>query len=178
MSLRPAISICVLTRALFPRVSALHLDFRLREAAGQVLTNDLQVHLLELSKLQIRAEEVYHASVVERWAWFLRHAEELTVSDVRRLFPDPEFTEAAEVLEMVSQTPAQRMLHDARVKLQRDEESRLRGAHPEGLEKVRQEGRQEGLIVGRILLLQQLLEIPQWREVDFAGCSAGELKEL
>ena len=56
--LRPAISICVLTRGLFPESSALHLDFRLREATGQVLTNDLQVHLLELSKLQIPAGDV------------------------------------------------------------------------------------------------------------------------
>ena len=62
------------------------------------------------------------------------------------------------------------MLYDSRVKLQRDEESRLRGAH--------QAGRQEGLIAGRILLLQQLLDVPQWRDDEFARCSPGELQEL
>ncbi len=33
-ALRPAISICVLTQALFPASSALHLDFRLRESSS------------------------------------------------------------------------------------------------------------------------------------------------
>ena len=44
---RPAISICVLTEALFPASSALHLDFRLRESSSdRILTDDLQIHLL------------------------------------------------------------------------------------------------------------------------------------
>ena len=48
--LRPAISICVLSQAIFAEPPALHLDFRLREApTAQTLTDDLQIHLLQLN---------------------------------------------------------------------------------------------------------------------------------
>ena len=70
------------------------------------------------------------------------------------------------VLEMISQTPEQRLLYNARLKFQRDEESRLL------------EARQEGAIVGRIHLLQELLGLRQWTMDEFAGCDASQLAEL
>jgi hypothetical protein len=61
--LRPAISICVLSQAMFAQPPALHLDFRLREAStDRTLTDDLQIHLLQLNHLQVSAESVYNAS--------------------------------------------------------------------------------------------------------------------
>ena len=81
--LRPAISICVLAQAMFPESSALHLDFRLREASTDViLTNDLQIHLLQLNKLQATAENVYHAIPAERWAYFLQNADKLPAAEI------------------------------------------------------------------------------------------------
>jgi predicted transposase/invertase (TIGR01784 family) len=57
-ALRPAISICVLTQALFAGSSALHLDFRLRESSSDlILTDDLQIHLLQLNNLRVTAEK-------------------------------------------------------------------------------------------------------------------------
>ncbi len=48
--LRPAISICVLSQAMFSASPALHLDFRLREMSTNLaLTDDLQIHLLQLN---------------------------------------------------------------------------------------------------------------------------------
>jgi predicted transposase/invertase (TIGR01784 family) len=105
VELRSAISICVLTQAMFPQITRLHLDFRLREKSGSILTDDVQIHLLELSKLRVSAENVYNSSPAERWAYFLRNAEQLTQDEIRRLFPDEEIVEAAGVLEMISQTP-------------------------------------------------------------------------
>ena len=67
---------------------------------------------------------------------------------------------------MISQTPEQRLLYNARLKFQRDEESRLL------------EARQEGAIVGRIHLLQELLGLRQWTMDEFAGCDATQLAEL
>ena len=176
--LRPAISICVLTQSMFPQIPALHLDFRLREKKGLILTDDLQIHLFELSKLQVTAQNVYNASPAERWAFFLRNAERLTRGDIGRLFPDKEMAEAAGVLEMISQTPEQRLLYDARLKFQRDEESRMQEALKRGIQEGRQEGRQEGVIVGRILLLQELLGVRPWAMDEFAGCNASQLAEL
>jgi len=69
------------------------------------LTDDVQIHLLELSKLLVTAENVYYASPAERWAYFLKNAEQLTQDEIVRLFPDQEIAEAAGVLEMISRTP-------------------------------------------------------------------------
>lgn len=173
-ALRPAISICVLTHALFPQFPELHLDFRLREKTGAILTDDLQIHLLELSKLRVTAHNVYSSSPAERWAYFLQHAEQLTQSDISRLFPDEEIAEAAGVLEMISQTPEQRLLYNARLKFQRDEESRLRNARQEG----RQEGEARGLQIGRIPLLQEMLGQPPSTVEELAGYSDAQLNDM
>jgi predicted transposase/invertase (TIGR01784 family) len=123
--LRPSISICVLAGAMFSEVPQLHLEFRLREmSSGVILTNDVQVHILQLNHLQITEEMLYNATPIERWAWFLRNVENLSVEDVARLFPDPEFSEAAGVLQMIAQTPEELMEYRARLKYQRDEMAR------------------------------------------------------
>ena len=173
--LRPAISICVLTQAMFPESPELHLDFRLRESSsGLILTDDLQIHLLQLNNLRVTAENVYHALPAERWSYFLQNADKLTPEEIRRLFPDEEIAEAAGVLEMISQTPEQLMFYNARLKFQRDEEARLRKAQQDGF----REGEYRGLKLGRITLLQQLLGIPQSTMDEFAGCDASQLSEL
>ena len=66
LELCPAISICVLSQAMFAEPPALHLDFRLREVStARTLTDDLQIHLLQLNHLQVTAENVYDASPAE-----------------------------------------------------------------------------------------------------------------
>ena len=109
---------------------------------------------------------MYHASPAERWAYFLRNAVQLTQSEVSQLIPDEEIAEAAGVLEMISQTPAQRLLYEARLKFQRDEESKLRQA--------RQEGRQEG----RILVLQDLLGMRQSTTTELAEYDEAQLHDM
>jgi predicted transposase/invertase (TIGR01784 family) len=97
--LRPSISICVLAGALIRQPAKLHLDFRLREETLPItLTDDLQIHFLQLKHLQVTAETLYTATPIERWCWFFRHAPELTTEQVSQLLPDQEFTEAARVL--------------------------------------------------------------------------------
>ena len=177
-ALRPAISICVLTKALFPQVPGLHLDFRLREATGLILTNNLQIHLLELPKLRVTVQTVYHATPTERWACFLRNAEQLTSNEVTRMFPDQEFAEAAGVLEMISHTPEQNRLYNARLKFQRDDAARLEQALADGLQQGLQQGLQKGALVGRIALLQQLLGVPQSTLEELSGCNEAHLNEL
>ena len=185
--LRPAISICVLTHAMFPESPELHLDFRLRESSsGLILTDDLQIHLLQLNKLRVTAKNVYYALPAERWAYFLQNADKLTPVEICRLFPDEELAEAAGVLEMISQTPEQLLLYNARLKFQRDEEARLRKAEEDGrLEGFREgemigeaRGEASGLKLGRITLLQELLGIRPSTSEEFAGFDEAQLKEL
>ena len=185
--LRPAISICVLSKSMFPKSSELHLDFRMRESSSRlILTDDLQIHLLQLKNLRVNVENVYHATAAERWAFFLKNADKLMYEEIDRIFPDEEFAEAAGVLEMISRTPQQQMFYDARLKFQRDEVARLRKAEEDGLErgleKGRQEGRQEGeargLKLGRILVLQELLGIPVSRPEGLAEYDDTQLHSM
>jgi predicted transposase/invertase (TIGR01784 family) len=170
--LRPSISICVLAEPLFTTPPTLHLDFRLREKASiQTLTDDLQIHLLQLSHLQLSLESIYDVSERERWACFLRDADKLTTAEIKRLFPAEEFAEAAGILDMIAQTPEELMEYNARLKFQRDESARLQRARIEG----RQEGREEGEVRGRVTLLQQLLGEPVWTPEEFASRNADEL---
>ena len=193
--LRPSISICVLSGALIRQPAKLHLDFRLREETLPItLTNDLQIHFLQLNHLQVTAETLYTATPIERWCWFLRHAQELTTEQVSQLLPDQEFTEAARVLEMISQTPEQLYEYNARVKAQRDEEARIIYAHQQGIEigiKIGIEigieigikigearGIRRGLLQGQILLLQQLLKLPTCTDEQFAACDIDQLTQM
>ena len=181
--LRPSISICVLSGALIRQPAKLHLDFRLREETLPItLTNDLQIHFLQLNHLQVTAETLYTATPIERWCWFLRHAQELTTEQVNQLLPDQEFTEAARVLEMISQTPEQLYEYNARVKAQRDEEARIIYAQQQGIEKGieigNSQGIRRGLLQGQILLLQQLLKLPTCTDEHFAACDIDQLTQM
>jgi hypothetical protein len=150
--LLPSISICVLAGALISQPAKLHLDFRLREESLPLtLTDDLQIHFLQLNHLQVSL-----------------------------LLPDPEFTEAAKVLDMIAQTPEQLHEYNARVKAQRDEEARVIYAQQQGMKigeargieigqargieigeaRGEKRGIRRGLLQGQILLLQQLLTLP------------------
>jgi hypothetical protein len=170
---------------------ALHLDFRLREASTNLaLTDDLQIHLLQLNHLQVTAENVYDATPAERWAYFLRNADKLTPAEIRRLFPDQEFSEAAGVLEMISKTPEQLMAYNARLKFQRDEAARMEQASLEGeargVEIGEARGREIGVEIGetrgrqigRISLLQELLGKPVWTAEEFAACDTARLNAM
>jgi predicted transposase/invertase (TIGR01784 family) len=188
--LRPAISICVLSQAMFSVPSALHLDFRLREASTHLtLTDDLQIHLLQLNHRQVTAENVYDATPAERWAYFLQNADKLTPAEIRRLFPDQEFSEAAEaagVLDMISKTPEQLMAYNARLKFQRDEAARMEQATLEGEARGEARGREigeargeiRGRQIGRISLLQELLGQRSWSAEEFAACDASQLSAM
>jgi flagellar biosynthesis/type III secretory pathway protein FliH len=161
------------------------------------LTEDIQIHILQLRYLQVTAETVYNASGIERWAWFLYNADRLTLEDIPRLFPDPEFIEAAGILAMIAQTQEEFIAYHARLKAQRDESGRILQAKLDGRQEGREEGRQEGRLEaleqaeamaaereargelrGQITLLQWLLKEPVWTEREFAVCNEATLREL
>ena len=142
---------------------------------GDLFSDDLQIHTLELTKLRVERENLRRTTPAERWAYFLLHAETMSGAEVQELLREPEFVEAAGVLEMINQTPAQLQAYRARRKFQMDEIARLDYARSEGLEegeqkgrqegeqKGRQEGRQEGLekgeLIGQIGVLQSIFGV-------------------
>ncbi len=185
-SLCPAICICVVTQPMFAADSRLHLDFRLREESGLLLTDALQVHVLQLSNLRVTAQNIRKASPLEQWAYFLLNADRMTPEEIRQLFPDIEFSEAAGVLEMVSKNPEQKQLYDARLKFQRDEAARMESALEQGRAEGRDEGLREGIekgiekgeLLGQIKLLQSLLNVSRPTRAELKKYSEVQLSEL
>jgi hypothetical protein len=125
----------------------------------------------------VTRENLAEASAVERWAFFLKYAESLSRNEIEDLFTEPEFTEAAGVLEMINQTPEQLEQYSARLKLRLDEAARLEYARNEGEEKGRREGRKQGLIQ-LIQTLQQLLDLPASTNDDLMKGDDQQLNQL
>lgn len=152
--LRPAIVICVLSKPLLLDGEDLHTDFRLRDKTGLPLTDDLQIHLLELTKLKKTRENIANGTPAENWAFFLINAATMTVKEVRELFSAPEFVEAAGVLEVIKDNPEQLDNYISRMKYEKDAAWRLEAgriaARAEGLAEGRAEGLAEGRAEGRI----------------------------
>ena len=90
-----------------------------------------------------------------------------SIDEVRDLFVEPEFREAAGVLEMISQTPGQFHEYAARQKLRLDDAARIlyaqeegeRKGHEKGLREGEAKGEQRGLLLGRIAVLQEAFSI-------------------
>ncbi|MBS0262284.1 MAG: Rpn family recombination-promoting nuclease/putative transposase [Planctomycetes bacterium] len=194
-SLCPAISICVLGAVLFPGVPDFHLDFRLRNCRNNlVLTDDLQVHIVELPKYNWVRSPPLEATPLEKWVYFLRNAKDVTPEEILAQLIDPIFVEAAGVLEMIAQTPAERAMYEARLKFESDQAWKIQ----EALKKGRQEGRQEGLAagiaqgisqgisqglergnyLGQIRLLQSLLGRPESPPNELAAMEIDQLQKL
>lgn len=121
----PAVSISVLSKSLFPNNPCLHSDFRFRDKRGLVLSNYLQLHLIELPKATANVHNIADRSPVERWAFFFSHAHQIDADELRRVLPDPEFHEAMGVLEMIRNTPEIFALYQANLKAKLEEEARL-----------------------------------------------------
>ena len=192
-SLRPVISICVLTDPLFRKVPELHLHFVLRSESGVILTEDLQVHVLQLSNLRVKEENLRDASPLEQWSYFLLRAETMTMDEIKRLLPDEVFSEAASVLDVVAKTPEQRRRYEARLKFQRDEaaraitseeareqgrlEGRLEGID-EGIEKGIVKGIERGELFGRIKTLQVLVGVGESTREELSNYNDEQLTTL
>jgi hypothetical protein len=116
---------------------------------------------------------------LERWAYFLRHADRYSAAELRDILSEAAFTEAIGVLEMIARNPEQRLAYDARLKFQRDEAARLEFARLEG-ERIGREqgqvvGREEGALIGKIQLLEELLFLPPSDEQSLAAMDQEKL---
>jgi predicted transposase/invertase (TIGR01784 family) len=146
--LRPTIAICFVDTPLFPALADYHLIFELRERQHQVLfTDHLAVHILELPKFTKAVTQVQ--TPLDRWLYFLRHAQDLDTEALPVALDVAEVRWALEDLIMISQSDQDRERYEARLKWQRDVYTALAEARDEGLERGRAEGQQEARAEGR-----------------------------
>ena len=174
--LRPAISICLLKQSIFPERPQLHLSFQLRDEGGLVLTDKLQIHLIQLSMLRVTAHNVAVVSALEQWAFFFLNAERLSVTRLAQLLPAPVFHEALGVLEMISKNSQKRALYEARLKFERDQAAALKDARNEGFRLGESTGEARGEAIGKIMALEQILGISTTGKQELAQLTIAELE--
>jgi predicted transposase YdaD len=90
---------------------------------------------------------------------------------------DPIFEKEIGIFEMSSRTPDQRRHYYSRLKWQLDENTRIQTAFEEGEAKGRMEGRLEVETIGKIRILQELLQMPVSGDEAFEGKSLDELRQ-
>jgi predicted transposase/invertase (TIGR01784 family) len=193
--LRPTISINFVDDVLFAQSSDNHLVFQLLEQRhGFRLSDDLEVHILELPKFAKAISGL--ETDLDVWLYFLRNAEKMDIDNLSQAFAErPLVCRALEELKMLTQSEIEREHYEARLKSQLDKNNILRAvqkanesreqARKEGLQEGRQEGREEARpgLIGAIHFCEQLLrrsptpaeQLSQW-SIDELSQFAAELQ--
>ncbi len=178
-TLRPAICICLVTEPLFANEKNKQWEFRLHDVVHRrSLGDQLQLHLLELSKYHLDERSIAKASRLEQWVYFFNEAQNIDEARLRRLFPDPIFQKAIGVLAMVSRKPPYRMMYDDQQKAKLDQLSALKDERNAGREEGEARGEAKGKLIGRICTLQQVLGITQTDDESLSELPLAELTKL
>jgi len=160
------------------------------KTASLEIPDSIEVHTAELTKYNLKEEQLESAIDIERWAFFFSNAQDYDSSQLRRLLPANEFQSAIEVVESIAGKSEDRTMYDQREKAHRDYQWLLEGTRQQGVEKGREEGREEGLesgheaglengmLVGKIQLLRELLKLPAGHVDELSNADISELNQI
>jgi predicted transposase/invertase (TIGR01784 family) len=173
--LHPTYTICFLGEALL-QDSVYHHRFRVHDDEHAVpLCNDLEIHLLELSKFDLAVEEV--KTPLERWCYFFKHGASLELASLPATLDVPVIRKAVEVLMKLSQDEIERHRAAERLRIERDAAD-LRASARDARQIGFQEGFEKGQLVSRVRLLQQLLEQSEASLEELARLPVEDLEHL
>jgi predicted transposase/invertase (TIGR01784 family) len=141
--LQQAITIVIADYDIVPETLRCHTTFMMLEREEHFPFNGLmEIDVLNLARLPKEGE-----GKLLDWLRFLKAETEEEIKMIAA--KDPIINEAYCKLQEMSEDEANRRIYEARLKAQRDDYSRMRGAHREGLEEGRREGLVEGEAKGR-----------------------------
>lgn len=146
-NLKKTVTISIVDFSYLPSKSY-HSVFRLREDKEHfVLTDNLEIHFLELPKLGVEHQET--SDLLVKWLLFLKADSETKLEELA--MSEPTIRKAVNVLEFLSQDAEARRLYEMREKALKDEANMIQGAKEEG----RTEGeRQKALEIAREMLAE------------------------
>lgn len=154
---------------MFPPLNGAHHRFRLWDDERQIIfTDQLELHLIELPKFDLPLEEL--TTDLDCWLFFLRHGSELDLASWPNQLAEPTLQHAAQELSMLTQDDIQRERYESRMKGLMDYRSEIKAE--------RQEGRQEGWLIGQIQLLQAFLHKEQTPADDLNQLSEDSLRQI
>jgi predicted transposase/invertase (TIGR01784 family) len=174
VELKATFCLCLLMRNLWDD-SQLHHQYRLVErTTGGLIEDSIEIHTIELSKYNGSAESVQSGTELQKWCYWIKNADRHTEEDLRELLPGLEFLQATRELSGIQAITEEKEMYDSREKALLDYESNLIDARQEG----RQEGELIGMEIGRIQLLQELLELPLQNREELAAMPSEEIVGL
>lgn len=142
--LKKCVTINILNYSFIPN-ERYHNVFHLREDhTGIELSDDIEVHFMELSKLDDYSVPVEGGLI--NWLLFLKGADKSNWEVLK--MNEPTLKKAMDTLEFLSQDREARRLYEERQKYLHDEASMIEWATEKGLKKGRAEGRTEGRAEG------------------------------
>ncbi|QSF43851.1 Rpn family recombination-promoting nuclease/putative transposase [Paenibacillus tianjinensis] len=174
--LKKCITINILNYSVLPNEHT-HSVFHLREdSSGAALTDDIEIHFLELPKLNTTAVPGEEGLV--NWLLFLKGNDNSNWEVLR--MNEPALRKAMETLEFLSQDSEARRKYEDRQKFLHDEASQRDGAQREGFAKGMKEGIKEGMKEAKLEMARKLLlmgmELPAIQTVT--GLTEEELKSI
>ncbi len=189
LRLTTTISICLVTRNLFPETKQAHHRFQLIDPqSGRKIDRAIEIHTIELKKFDCDSKEILKASNLAKWAWLILKAHDYRADELRQMFPATPFQRLISCLESISSITRDKAMHDQREKAQRDydwmiaaarseaREEGLAAGRSEGRQEGREEGREEGLQIGAIRSLQQIFGEPVSELSELIGLPLAELQ--
>jgi flagellar biosynthesis/type III secretory pathway protein FliH len=118
---------------------------------------------------------------LERWCYFFKHGASLDLANLPATLNVPIIRKAVEVLVKISQDEIERHRAAERLRAQRDAadlQAWARDARQEGRQEGREEGIERGELMGRIRLLQQLLEQPETPRAELSHVAEADLVQM
>ncbi|MDR2487769.1 MAG: Rpn family recombination-promoting nuclease/putative transposase [Clostridiales Family XIII bacterium] len=172
------VTIVVADHALVPEAHYHNAYLLMNTVSSRALTDLLQIHTLELKKLDAEGD----GTLVGNWVRFLRAEKKEEFEMAAQA--SPEIKKAVAVIERLSGDEQLRAQVEARERAWRDRVDQIEGAREEGFgqgkKEGREEGREEGRFVERIAIARQLLSIglAPYQICEATGLSQMEVEEL
>lgn len=154
-----------------------HNIFHLREdRTGILLTDDLEIHFMELPKLETGAFDVGTGLV--KWLLFLKGLDKSKWEEIA--MDQPKLRKAMTTLEFLSQDREARRLYEMRQKALLDERWKIEGAREEGKAEGKAEGKEEGKVEGKVEVARNLLQMGMEISsiVKATGLTEDEIRKL
>ncbi len=178
--LKPVIIIALVEDVVWSESGQRHHRFELTDRpSGRVLADTLSIHIVELEKYNSIDVDLSHVSPLERWVFWLRHAQDYDVRQLCELFPGNEFDVVNSLLLEISQQTKDKSMYDAQEKQRRDrlwlQNIAIEEAEQRGELRGELRGKQRGELSGKIRILQEILGLAVSSDRELDDCSLDEL---
>ena len=145
--------------------------------------------MVELSKYNLKEDELAVASASDRWLFWLLYSHQYSSEELVKLFPELAIQRATVALNNINLITKDKQMYDLRKKAEIDYNWGLKAAKREGRDEGREEGREEGIEIGEargeakllrktIHFCQSILSIPQTPLADLELLGVNELNKI